>query len=296
MTDLVLLSLGPGDAMFDRLVAELGARRGQVETRTFPDGESYVRLLTEVSGADVAILCSLVHPNDRVVELLLLSQTAKELGATRVGLVAPYLAYMRQDKRFRSGEAVSARIFAGLISRYFDWLVTLDPHLHRYAALSEIYSIPTRVAHAASAVSDWIATAVEAPVLIGPDSESEQWVAEVAAGAKAPFFVLAKKRAGDRAVSVRLTGLERWPGGTPVVVDDIVSSGQTMIETVRVIRSLAKTPPVCVAVHALFNAGTEAELERLGSKVVSTNTVRHPTNAIDVSEAISGCVRDLVGR
>lgn len=188
-----------------------------------------------------------------------------------------------QDKRFRSGEAVSARIFAGLISRYFDWLVTLDPHLHRYAGLSEIYSIPTRVA-------------VEAPVLIGPDSESEQWVAEAAAGAKAPFFVLAKERAGDRAVSVRSTGFERWPGGTPVVVDDIVSSGQTMIETVRVIRNLAKTPPVCVAVHALFNAGTEAELERLGSKVVSTNTVRQPTNAIDVSEAISGCVRDLVGR
>jgi ribose-phosphate pyrophosphokinase len=296
MTDLVFLSLGPGDTMFGQLVADLGARRGQVETRTFPDGESYVRLLTDVSGADVAILCSLVHPNDRIVELLLLSQTAKELGARRVGLVAPYLAYMRQDKRFRPGEAVSAGIFAGLISRYFDWLVTLDPHLHRYASLSEIYSIPTRVAHAAPAISDWIATAVEAPVVIGPDSESEQWVAEVAAGAKAPFFVLAKERTGDRNVTVRPSGLERWPGGTPVVVDDIVSSGQTMIETVRVVRNLAKTPPVCVAVHALFSAATEAELVRLGSKVVSTNTVGHPTNAIDVSEAISGCVQDLVGR
>lgn len=296
MNDLVLLSLGPRNAMFDRLLAELGAWGGRVETRTFPDGESYVRLLTDVSGADVAILCSLMEPNDRVVELLFLSQTARELGARRVGLVAPYLAYMRQDRRFKSGEAVSSRIFAGLVSRYFDWLVTLDPHLHRYAALSEIYSIPTRVAHAAPAVSNWIATGVEAPVLVGPDSESEQWVAEVASGAKAPFFVLAKERSGDRDVTVRPSSLDRWPGGTPVVVDDIVSSGQTMIETVRVLRNIAKSPPVCVAVHALFNAATEAELERLGSKVVSTNTVRHPTNAIDVSQAISACVRDLLGR
>ncbi len=101
--------------------------------------------------------------------------------------------------------------------------------------------------------------------------------------------------AEDRRLIARIAGadvasrLDWWTG-------DIVSSGQTMIETVRVIRNLAKTPPVCVAVHALFSAATEAELVRLGSKVVSTNTVGHPTNAIDVSEAISGCVQDLVGR
>lgn len=61
-----------------------------------------------------------------------------------MGLVAPYLAYMRQDQQFRPGEVVTSRMFAALVSRHVDWLVTVDPHLHRVHALDEIYAVPTR--------------------------------------------------------------------------------------------------------------------------------------------------------
>src|SRR3546814_4004529 len=83
---------------------------------------------------------------------------------------------MRQDRRFQLGEAVSSKSVARLVSATFDRLVTVDPHLHRYPALSTLYTIPDITLHAAPALADWIAAHVEAPLLIGPDEESEQWV------------------------------------------------------------------------------------------------------------------------
>ncbi|WP_164119514.1 ribose-phosphate pyrophosphokinase-like domain-containing protein, partial [Stenotrophomonas maltophilia] len=86
---------------------------------------------------------ALAQPNEKILPLIFAAATARELGAARVGLVAPYLAYMRQDRRFNPGEAVTSRQMAHLVSGAFDWMVTVDPHLHRYSDLSEIYSIPT---------------------------------------------------------------------------------------------------------------------------------------------------------
>src|SRR6185503_12811188 len=121
------------------------------------------------------ILCTLADPDAKFLPLIFAAATARELGAARVGLVAPYLAYMRQDRRFNPGEAVTSRYVAKLISGAFDWLVTVDPHLHRYGALGEIYTIPTRAIHAAPLMSDWIRRNVPDPLIVGPDSESEQW-------------------------------------------------------------------------------------------------------------------------
>ena len=88
--------------------------------------------------------------------LLFAADAARQLGARKVGLVAPYLCYMRQDRSFKPGEAVTSRSFAALLSRACDWLVTVDPHLHRYKSLSEIYAIPARALHAGPAIADWI--------------------------------------------------------------------------------------------------------------------------------------------
>lgn len=139
-----------------------------------------------------------------------LRDAARDLGARSVGLVAPYLPYLRQDKRFAPGEAITSRTFAGVISRHFDWLVTVDPHLHRYPTLSAVYSIRTGVVHAAAAMGRWIHDNVDSPLVVGPDSESEQWASVVAAAAGAPLVMLEKRRSGNRYVEVRVPDIERW--------------------------------------------------------------------------------------
>ena len=271
-------------------------RVGRLDWRRFPDGESLVTLDDALEGEDVAIVASLHDPDAMALALRFAADTAREFGARSVGLVAPYLAYMRQDKRFHAGEAVSAPLFARFISESFDWLVTVDPHLHRIHALDEVYRIPCRAVAAAAAVADWIRREVERPILIGPDSESEQWVSDIAARAGAPYQVLEKQRRGDRDVSISLPDGAAARGRTPVLVDDIVSSGRTAIETLGHLQRLRLSPAICVAIHAVFAGDAHAQLLAAGAaRVVSTDTIAHPSNAIALAQPLAEAVRALAG-
>ncbi|HTR77180.1 MAG TPA: ribose-phosphate diphosphokinase [Gemmatimonadaceae bacterium] len=284
-----LLFAPPGnEGMAAALAAALAADVGELHARRFPDGESYVRLLTSPMRRDVLIVDTLHPPDDRVLPLVFLADTARELGAIRVGLVAPYLAYMRQDARFHDGEAVTSRSFARIISSTFDWLVTADPHLHRYKTLDEIYACPAIAVRTAAALGEWIARNVERPLIVGPDRESLQWASTVAAVACAPVIVARKRRLGDAEVSVHVAGLTRYRDRMPVLVDDIISTADTMIEVVRHLREAGAPAPVCVAVHAVFAEGAYERLraERI-ARVVTTNTIPHSSNAIDVSIRIA---------
>ncbi len=155
-----------------------------------------VRIDADVAGKDIIIACSLARPDENTLPLLFAADAVRELGATRILVVALYLPHMRQDKRFHPGEAVTSKAFARLLSTHVDSLVTVDPHLHRYRSLNDIYQVPTRVVHAAPALAAWIKQHVENALLVGPESKIEQWVSEVAADVGVPFVVLQKTRHG----------------------------------------------------------------------------------------------------
>ncbi len=255
-----------------------------VEHRRFPDGERYLRLQDGVAGARVWLFAQLRDPDPQALSLWFLADVARELGATSVGLAAPYLPYMRQDIRFRDGEAVTSRSFAAFVSARFDALVTVDPHLHRHPALSAVYTIPATAVPSAPALARWIAAEVADPVLVGPDSESAQWVRDVAARIGCPALVLAKTRHGDRDVQVSVPEAAAHGHRRPVLLDDIVSSAHTMAQAVRQVRAAwPGARPTCIGVHALFEPGALELLRAAGAgRVASTNTLPHETNAVDV--------------
>jgi ribose-phosphate pyrophosphokinase len=285
----------PGhDELAGTLIARLGGARGELALRRFPDGECHVRLATPVAGRTVVLVCGLHRADEKLLPLLFAAAAAKELGAKSIGIVAPYLGYMRQDARFQPGEARTSATFAKIVSGFTDWLVTVDPHLHRTRALGEIYSVRTAVVHAAAALSAWIRAAVAAPLVVGPDAESEQWVAEVARGADAPYVVLEKTRRGDRDVEVTVPNIEAHRRRTPVLVDDIISTAGTMIAAARQLQRLGMPAPVCIGVHAVFADGAYAELKASGvARVVTCNTIAHASNAIDLNDAIAERVGEL---
>ncbi|MDC4227275.1 MAG: ribose-phosphate pyrophosphokinase [Candidatus Manganitrophus sp.] len=279
----------PGNAgLADTLAGRIDAEIGKLVVRRFPDYESYVRIESRVEGRTVLLCCTLDRPDEKIIPLLFLAKTARELGAEKVGLVAPYLAYMRQDARFQPGEGISSYYFGRLLSDVFDGLVTVDPHLHRHRSLEAVYSIPNRVVHAAPAISDWIRAHFPHPLLIGPDRESEQWVSAVAGGAGAPHLILEKIRRSDREVEISLPAADRWHDRTPVLIDDIISSAGTMIEAVGQVRRAGLPPPVCIGVHAVFADRAYADLLASGAaQVVTCNTIPHDSNRIDVSDLLA---------
>lgn len=290
----ILFALPGNETMTAKLAADLGADIGTLELHRFPDEELHLRLATPVAGKTAILVSTLDRPDAKFLPLAFAAATARELGAADLGLVAPYLAYMRQDIRFEPGDAVTAPIFASLLSRMADWLVTVDPHLHRVKNLERIYAIPTRALHAAPLISEWIAREVKDAVLIGPDEESVQWVSEVAKDAGMPYLVLDKIRHGDRDVEIHVPDVERFRSHTPVLVDDIISTGRTMTETLTHLARAGMRPAVCVGVHAVFAPGAYEGLKRAGvQRIVTANTIAHSTNAIDVSRLLVDGVRAL---
>jgi len=291
----LLVALPGAEDLAAGLATALGAEPGRLEVRRFPDGESYLRYLCDPAGRDLVLLARLDRPDERFLPLAFAAAAARDLGARRVGLVAPYLAYMRQDTRFRPGEAVTSEAFARHLSSAVDWLVTVDPHLHRHATLGELYRIPARAAHSAPLLSAWIAREVARPLVIGPDEESAQWAAAVAESAGAPWLVLRKHRRGDREVEIEAPGEIVAGDCTPVLVDDIVSTARTLIEALRLLRGARAHAAVCLAVHGIFAGDAYRELLTAGAaRVVTCNSVAHETNAIDLTPLLAEAARKML--
>ncbi len=287
----LIFPLPGNEGMAERLSKELDAELGSLETRHFPDGETYIRLLTDVVGKEVVFVCTLAKPDDQFLRLIFAARAARELGARSVTLVAPYLAYMRQDTRFKPGEAVTSAHFASLLSREFDRLITVDPHLHRHHNLDEIYTIPAIALHATPLLVEWIKKNVQSPFIIGPDIESEQWISGVAESVGAPYVVLQKERRGDRSVKIAVPDIENGKQYTLVLIDDIVASGRTMIEVAEGLLQKGYGKPVCIVVHPLFAEDAFAMLSGRASVIASTDTVEHPSNIISVVSLLASGYR-----
>lgn len=298
MTSNTLIALPGDEALAESLAGGLHAKVTALEYRRFPDGESYLRIRDSLQDTTAILVARLDRPDPKIPALLFAADLARDLGAPAVGLAAPYLPYMRQDIRFQPGEALTSVSFARWVSRHFDWLVTVDPHLHRYAGLNEIYPVPALAVSAAPALAEWIFTNVDKPVIVGPDVESSQWVEAVAARHGLPWRVMHKQRFGDREVRIAVPDLSALEGHTPVLVDDIVSSGATLARAAEALGDAGMASPVCAVVHGLFSESCRETLKAGGvRRMVCTDSVRAPEAGIMLAplltpaiERMSGCV------
>lgn len=264
-----------------------------IERHRFPDGELRLRLPATLPRS-VVLLRSLHQPNEKLVELLIAAPAARELGAQRLVLVCPYLAYMRQDIAFSPGEAVSQRHVAGLLARHFDAVLTVDPHLHRIAALQDVMPGCRAVSMSAAAlVGAWVAQRVKRPLLLGPDEESAQWVREAArACSPVPDHAwCVKQRHGDHDVQVTLPPGLRCEGRAVVLIDDMTSTGRTLMAAARLALAAGAATVDAAVTHALFTGDAMEALKATGvGQVWSTNCVPHASNSISVVPLLADAV------
>ena len=275
------------------LADALGIPCHVIQTHRFPDGESKLTLPPNLP--EHVIFCrSLDHPNEKLLELLLAAKNARELGGKVLTLISPYLCYMRQDKAFNPGEAISQKIIGNFLAELFDNVITIDPHLHRIQTLEQ--AIPTTHAVTLSAtglMSNFLRQQYDNPVLLGPDEESRQWVSAVAKPNQWEFGVCQKIRTGDQSVSISLPEIN-LQGRTVVIVDDVVSSGQTLaVATHHCLAKNAQQVDVLVT-HALFAQEAKNHLLDAGvCNIWSTNSVSHESNVIALHEILKVAVLKL---
>lgn len=284
-----------------RLARTAGLPCAEIKVHRFPDGESLLTLPTELS-AHVIVFRSLDRPNDKLLEVLLVAKGLRERSIEKLTLVAPYLCYMRQDKAFHPGEIVSQRAVGQLLADHFDAVLTVDSHLHRVNSLQQ--AIPAKVAInllATQPLAVFLRQQFDNPVLLGPDSESRQWVAAIASALYskgAEYCVASKQRHDDARVEITLPEFD-FSGRHVVLVDDVVSTGHTLEQTARAVARHAPASLSVLVTHALFAGDALKQLYASGvDNIWSSDSITHPTNhiALDtvLKKGLDSCFATLV--
>lgn len=290
---MIIVSCSHGRHIGRKIAELLHKKHSTLIMDKFPDSELKVRLDCDVKGKEVAFIQSFYKEvNDCIVEVILAAHTAIGLGAKKIILASPYFPYMRQDKRFHRGEAISQRVIAGLADKYFDAVYVVDPHLHREDKMGHIFRIKAVKLTANALIAKYIGKHIKNPVIIGPDEESYKWARHVAEILGAESRILKKKRYSSYHVEVRLNKKIGLKGKNAVIVDDIISTGHTILETAKILRKLGAKSIHCICVHGIFVNGALDKLRKAGINVVSANTIPSEAARIDVSGLVAESLKN----
>lgn len=290
---LIVLGFADYASQARRLASCLGVDYGEIAVHRFPDGESKVTVPTRLP-AHVVVCRSLDQPNDKLIELLLAGSVVRQQGVRRVTLVAPYLCYMRQDKAFSPGEAISQAVIGRFLARFCDDLLSVDPHLHRTHYLGHAVPVANALALAATPVlADFLHQRWQRPLLIGPDAESEQWVKAVTERHGLDYGIAQKRRLGDHEVQISLPDVSVKDRDV-VLIDDVASTARTLIVTAEAMRDLRPRSVSALLTHALFSDQALELMRTSGIDfIASTDSVTHPSNAIELAPLLADAVSRL---
>jgi ribose-phosphate pyrophosphokinase len=267
------------------------------EVTTFPDGEIYIRFLGEVANQDVVVIQSLAHkPNEYLIELFLMLDALKDLKARRIIAVLPYLAYARQDERFKPGEAVSVQTITRLIEAAgADRIFTIDSHRHRVLDQGKLTHIPFVDLTAMGELAKYMKSAhnLRKPVVIGPDSEAEPWARTAAEAFGAEHDTLEKKRFDAETVEVRPHTLD-VKGRDVLIVDDIISTGNTIIKAIEVLKRHGARDIFVACTHPILVLNALVRIYQAGAvDIVGTDTVPSSISLVSVAPVIAKAIAQL---
>jgi ribose-phosphate pyrophosphokinase len=287
MDDRLTVLIGPAAAGLGATVCEiLGVSAAAYECRRFPDGELQIELHESVRGRDLYLLQPTCPPvEQRMLELLLLADACCRAGAERITAIIPYLGYARQDRRSHR-RALGARVAASVIgTAELDRLMLIDAHTPAIEGffdvpMDHLTAVPLLARAARSSVRD-------DSVVVAPDLGAVKLAREYSRLLRVPMAFVHKTRLdGDTVKAHEVIGDVR--GRTPLVIDDMLSTGGTLEAAVAALRAAGAVDPIAVAVTHALCVGRAAEiLPALGlARLLATDTVT-PARALAALEVTS---------
>ncbi|WP_291765783.1 ribose-phosphate diphosphokinase [Caldivirga sp. UBA161] len=270
--------LGPNVA------SRIGAEAREVTHKVFPDGEQYVRVEANVRGNDVLYVTRLYPNQDQgLIRVMLLLDAVKGLGASRVGLFIPYMPYARQDRRFLEGEPVSINVMLNVLKGLgVDYLYVVDIHkpqsLEGYPGFINLKPFEL-YARGLGGLSK--------PVVVSPDLGSLWRAEELAKVLDAEYDYLEKHRdrySGEVSFTLRNLNVK---GRDVVIIDDIISTGGTIIGAAGMLRNMGATSINVVATHCIMIGGAEAKLTKVVDKLYCSNSILGKYSQFDVAQLIT---------
>jgi ribose-phosphate pyrophosphokinase len=276
-------------ALAERVSRELGNAPFAIPfIKRFPDGEMYLRVGGRMEGDDVVIVQSTRTDSD-LLELLLLEDAVRESGARKILVVVPYFGYGRQDRLFFPGEPVSARMMCRHIEQDADAVITVD--LHSAQTLTHF----TKPAFEASGIPAIARLLRERPtdVLVSPDKGGIERVRRMAALLDKPWFALDKKRIDSEHVELSVPPELPVPveGKHVVLVDDVITTGGTIVEAAKLLKSRNVGAISAACTHGLFLRDAFERIKAVTHDVYSTDTLGNPSEKASVAPDIAAILK-----
>jgi ribose-phosphate pyrophosphokinase len=276
-----------------RVGRRIKAKFISLEYKKFPDGELYLRLKSKINNENVILIETLYPQNDSIIELLFLLDLINEFKPNSVTLVLPYFAYARQHKRYRNFEAISAKTLAKLIQSFgINKIIAVNLHSEE---VIKFFDIPVVNLAAEKLIAEYfLSKNLKNPFVLIPDQEREEMAKNAAEILKCGYFFLKKYRS-------RVTGEIKTEifkdfdlkGKDVIILDDIISSGKTMLNAIRIAKKKKARNIFVSCVHYIPSSIYKKFLKLGVKEVVATNTIPSEISKIDISPLISKEIENL---
>ena len=247
---------------------------GKVEISRFENSELRVRVLDAEVESQVTLIQSLSHPtNDHLVEFCLIADALKRAGAKQINAIIPYIGYSKQDKVFRAGEPLSVKVIANMLQTApIDRITTFDLH---NPSIVGFFDIPLVNIYARPAFLEYFRpTLGERAIVVAPDAGSMKNSTQFAVELGLQVAYIDKKR--DLSTGkVEIIGMSREVEGFDcILIDDMISTGSTLIEVSRFLKSRGARSVRIGVTHHLYIDGVQEKIEASDiDELVVSNTI-----------------------
>ncbi|MCO5215548.1 MAG: ribose-phosphate pyrophosphokinase [Thermomicrobiales bacterium] len=274
-------------ALAEAICRELGVDLGRAIVSTFQNGETRVKLDENVRGADVFVIQPTSEPvNNYIMELLLMIDALRRASADRITAVIPYYGYAKQEKKTSGREPISAKLVANLITTAgADRVLTVDLHS---PAIEGFFDIPVDHLRATPLLARAFRSRVQGEiVVVSPDAGGVGRAQDFRTRANGSLAIISKQHPdADKTEMLDIVG--DVDGKTAVIVDDMISTGGTLVEAVKLLRARGAERIYVCATHGIF-AGNALEL--IGSadidELIVTDTILLPHEAPENVSVVS---------
>jgi len=281
----------PGTAsttVAEDLARQLHQPLSKTTIKRFADTEAYVRVEDNLKGEDVVIVQT-TYPDPHIIELFLLQDAVYDQQPKSITVISPYFGYSRQDKKFLEGEAISARAIAQHICLHADLFITIDPHKEH---ILKFFSIPTKSCSALPVLAEYFKKK-HIDFVLAPDKGALSRAEIVSQILGCQYDYMEKTRIDSHTVTIKTKSLDVNHKNV-VIINDIISTGGTMIQSVKELKKQGAKDVFVACTHGLFIEDAQHKLRQAGCKeIVSTDTIQSSSSVVKTASCITEFLRQL---